>query len=136
MEQIEVNTRLKAALVKMHVYERPHNRVSYIHTKEGYEMILQNAPCDEKELKLKLKLSLGISMRYVEEYLAGFKAYELIHRVDGIVYVDAPPKDTIKYTTNIEREVIKTKEKVCGKNPNRIMDALCSLDKCKGCLGE
>ena len=136
MNQSEVELRLKAALVTMHVYERPHNKVSYIHTKEGYEIVLQNAPCDEKELKYMLKLSLGISMRYVEEYLAGFRAFGLIHRVDGVVYVDAPsPQEAIQYTTNIEHEIIKTKVKLCGKNPNRVMDALCTLDKCKGCEG-
>jgi hypothetical protein len=125
MEQIEVERRLKAALVKMHVYERPHNRISFAHTKEGFEKILQDAPCDEKELKLRLKMSLGISMRYVEEYLAGFKAYGLIHRVDGVVYVDAPPKEDIKEQIRQEEIITNTNEDqnndATGTGRNRII---------------
>jgi len=141
MNQQEVEVRLKAALVKMHVYERPHNRISYAHTKEGLEKIYQDAPCDEKELKLRLKLSLGISMRYVEEYLAGFRAYGLIYRVDGMVYVDAPPQiptpppplsDVVVPSLTQPAsscDYIKSGAEICGKSGEPITPILC-----EGCV--
>jgi hypothetical protein len=113
MEQHEVEDRLKAALVKMHVYEHQYNKIAYAHTKEGLEKIIQCAPCDEKDMKAMLKISLCISMRYVEEYLTGFRAHGIIFREDGMIYLEKPVKKEISYSVNKDNEVIKTEKGRC-----------------------
>lgn len=135
MNKLEVDQRLKHALIKMHVYERDHNKVAFIHTKEILQLIYENAPIDEKDLKSMLRISASIDKRYITQYLDGFRIWGVIFRENGIIYADKPIQEEINYSVNKDNEVIKTKVKKCPKNELRVMDETCTIDKCKGCDG-
>lgn len=121
MTQIEAETRTKAALIHMHVYERAFNRIAYSHTKECLEKLFQCCPCDEKDMKYMLKISLCISMRYVEEYLAGFRAYGVIFRENGIIYIEKPKHMDITYVVNDKNEIEEIQNDGTGTERNRII---------------
>jgi len=140
MNEEEIDSRVKSALVKMHVYERPHNKISYIHTKEILQFVYGCAPVDEKEFKSMLKISIGISSRYIEEYLTGLRVWGIIWREEGIIYTEKPNivskeiKEEIRQAEIIENS--KPKVKKCPKNPDKVMTLECTIEKCKGCEGK
>jgi len=139
MNQEELDSRIKAALVKMHVYERPHNRISYIHTKEILQLLFECAPVDEKDFKGMLKISIGISSRYIEEYLNGLRLWGIIWREEGTIYIEKPNITSKEIKEEIrQKEIIKNSElkiKMCIKNSFKAMTSECTIEKCKVCDG-
>jgi len=115
MEQLE--RWLKQALVKMHVYERDHNRIAYIHTKEILQLIFENAPIDEKDLKSMLRISASIDKRYITQYLDGFRVWGVIFRENGVIYVDNPKNFPIE-----EKEQIRQDEIISNTNEGQNND--------------
>lgn len=114
MNRDEVDSRLKAALVKMHVYERDHNRVAFIHTKEILQLIYEHAPIDEKDLKSMLRISASVDKRYITQYLDGFRVWGVIFRENGIIYADKP--DT---TIQERKEEIRQEEIIEASTPKQ-----------------
>lgn len=130
----ELDLQIKAALIKMHVYERDHNRVSYTHTKEMLQMIFELAPVDEKDLKSMLRISSGIDKRYINQYLDGFRIWGVIFREDGMIYTEKPKMIDVEVVNTTCRD--KPRIKVCPKNENKAMDGECTIEKCKNCNGD
>lgn len=129
----EIDKQVKAALIRMHVYERDHNRVSYTHTKEILQMIFELSPVDEKDLKSMLRISSGIDKRYINQYLDGFRIWGVIFREDGMIYTEKPKIIEAEVINRVHQD--KPRIKVCPRNQDKAMDENCTIEKCKTCNG-
>jgi len=85
-----VDTRIRQALVKMHVYDRGNNSISYMHIKDILQLIFQNEPIDEKEMMHMMRVSIGIDKRYISDIYKGLLAWKVIFRSEGMIYADKP----------------------------------------------
>ena len=130
----DIDNKIKQALIKMHVYERSFNQVSFVHTKEILQMIFELAPIDEKELISMLKISIGVDKRYIRDYLDGFRFWGVIFRYEGRIYSE---KQAVLEIQENKITVIESKEKIkiCPKNSNKQMDKSCTIELCKTCEG-
>lgn len=128
----DLDEKIKDALIKMHVYERDHNKISYVHTKELLQLFFEVAPVDEKEFIKMMRVSSGMSTRYVREYLDGFRLWKIIFRENGMLYSEKTETEQTTITAEIYPE---KKIKKCIKNQNKIMDETCTIEKCKSCGG-
>lgn len=128
---ISIDEKIRVALIKMHVYEREHNRVSYMHTKEILQLIYENTPVDEKDLKSMLRVSLGIDKRYVSQYLDGFRVWGVIFRENGMIYSEKPiPEqkaevEVIAEIDTVKCKYLRAKATICGKTREAITEELC-----------
>ena len=105
MDFEKVDEALRLAFIKMHVYERNNNQISYQHIKEMLQLIYETEPINEKDMLAMLRVSIGIDKRYIRDIYNSFLAWKVIYRESGMIYADKPQK-TIK-----EKEILTiTKE--------------------------
>lgn len=80
---------IQEAMKKMWVFEHGGmNHMSYAHTFKAIAFCVKDCPQEEGQLRAKLRVVLGVSSRYVEEYMQAFYAFKVLKNDAGVVYVE------------------------------------------------
>jgi len=137
MDFEKVDEALRLAFIKMHVYERNNNQISYQHIKEMLQLIYETEPINEKDMLAMLRVSIGIDKRYIRDIYNSFLAWKVIFRESGMIYADKPQK-TLKEKESItisKEEYLpcssRTENNMCAR-PGHSSFAV-SVNRCNTC---